>query len=446
MTKAWTLDPEDAFGWIDLNGRTSVVVALSGGSDSTALLLAFKRWADRAQPQLRLVAVTVDHGLRAGSANEAKLVEAFCRRAGIDHLTRRWSGQKPGSGVADAARKARYKLLADAAREAGTDIVLTGHTADDQAETVFMRSARSEGRGLAGMARATLFDGSVWIIRPFLAEDRDALRRSLKYENVTWIDDPSNIDPAYERVRARQALGDGKDRYALIETARKKAVERMKANAAAAGLIGNAAKLAAPGLVKLDAAFLIADDAGLEAWRVLLACCGGRAHLASRDDVSKHLERLAAGRTCLSGTVAVQKRDAAYLYRERRRGHRLRVDDGIFDGRYRLDRHAVEAGWRLRAMTIEEQASGEQALAVADGPAPRELMRNALAGEPVLDSGMVKSARYFRENPQIRRILAPFDHFLPEFDLILANATAKLLGRACFPLPPVRGQAKPSLT
>lgn len=429
LTTIEQFDPEKAFGWIDLAANRKVVVAVSGGSDSVALLLALKRWTDTAGSRSKLCAVTVDHGLRAGSADEAEYVQSLCIHLGIEHRTKRWLGPKPASGLSEAAREARYALLAEAAREVGTNIVLTGHTANDQAETVFMRSNRGKGRGLTGMAEATLFNRSIWIIRPFLAEEREALRRLLRQEGVNWIEDPTNIDNTFERVRARSVLETTGDVHLLVDSAHQAANVRVQTSQVSADLLKRAASVAAPGLVKLDFDLLGPEGPRVDVLRVLLACCGGRAHPANRAAMTNFMENLKTGRTCLSGTVAVKRRDAVFLYREQRRGSSLLFADGIFDGRYRLGREAVDAGWRLRTTSRDNPCMDFEGVNVPGG-----IVKAALAAEPEL---YCENAQRAGVKPQIERYLAPFDHFLPEFDLKLANAAADLFGREPYPAPPV---------
>ncbi|MEM5474587.1 tRNA lysidine(34) synthetase TilS [Hoeflea sp. AS60] len=181
-------------------------VAVSGGSDSLGLLYGL---AEVVSPG-KLVALTVDHGLRAGSANEARWVKSRCRRLGIRHETLRWESAQPGTGLQAAARAARYRLLVEASTRLGLSAVLTAHTRDDQNETLAMRRARSssdDAPGLAGIPPATLFEARMWVLRPLLALGRAEIRGFLQHRGVSdWVEDPSNTDPRFERVRVRARL------------------------------------------------------------------------------------------------------------------------------------------------------------------------------------------------------------------------------------------------
>lgn len=195
---------------IQFGSTDAIAIALSGGGDSTALsCLVRDHFAERGEAD-RLFAVTVDHGLRAESAGEAERAGRFCAALGIEHRIRRWHGDKPDAGLQAAAREARYRLIADAAGERGCAIVLTGHTLDDQAETVAMRRQRGTGRGLSGIAPATLYGRRTWFVRPLIGLRRDDLRGYLTARGQDWVDDPSNLDPRFERVRMRAATGEAK--------------------------------------------------------------------------------------------------------------------------------------------------------------------------------------------------------------------------------------------
>ena len=140
-----------------LEGFRGLILAVSGGPDSTALLVMAADWAKRLKRQQKrppkLIAVTIDHGLRPESRREAAAVKKLARRLGVAHRTVRWRGEKPRSGIQEAAREARYRLLAQQAARAGFAHIVTAHTLDDQAETLLFRLARGSGlSGLAGMA------------------------------------------------------------------------------------------------------------------------------------------------------------------------------------------------------------------------------------------------------------------------------------------------------
>lgn len=429
MTASRSAAFDSAFRQIDFGSRHAVVAAISGGSDSTALVLALHRWIGRHLPSIRIVAVTVDHGIRTESAAEAREVARFCAGLGMEHRTLRWESASRGAGLSARAREARYRLLAGAADEIGTDLVLTGHTSDDQAETVYMRKARGGSAGLAGMAVATLFDGHVWIVRPLLALGRAGLRVFLENEGAGWIEDPSNDNVGYERVRARRALAGTGLTEGLLEIARNAAVERAKLSGLAARRIDDGAAPAAPGLVRLSPFFASGEDEAVETLRILLACTGGREFLPGADETRRLQSRLKEGRTALSRTLVTPSRGSIYLHREAR-GLPLQDVGGIYDRRYRIARTFAAGGWRLVRRTIPVAEPATERLTALEGA--------ALAAEPVLRPPEHTGEAEKGELPEIRRYLAPFDHFLSAFDLPAAQACARLYGRARFPCPPVR--------
>jgi tRNA(Ile)-lysidine synthase len=425
----------------------TVVVAVSGGSDSTALLLLLQDHLQRSSSGLLLLSVTVDHGLRTESAREAEQVERICAGRGIPHRTMRWNAEKPSAGVAASAREARYGLLAEAARYVGASMIFTGHTLDDQAETVFMRRQRGDGRGLAGMAPATLYDGEAWIMRPLLGVSRTDLRDVLRSENQAWVEDPSNVDPDFERVRARQAIAQegGEGLARLIEECREAARRREIENAEAARLIEESCRLEAPGLVRVSGGLTSADpSAGILALRILLAAVSGRDHLADEGRTMALWSRLSEGpfRATLAGAMLDVRKAGLFLYREMRSGWTGATPakaGALWDGRYRV------VAQRLPPGTVVEAAGKTLAAARArpwtHAAARPSLVQAALAAEPVLRlRGAVGQDEVAppSEGEALQRVPAPWARFLPSFDLPTAHAIAGLFGCEAIPSPPLR--------
>ena len=190
----------------DWKAAPAIVLAVSGGPDSLALMWLVARWRRAFSKGPRLIAVTVDHGLRAEAAREARDVKRLARTFGLPHRTLRWTGAKPKTGLPAAARAARYRLLAKAARASGATHILTAHTRDDQAETLLMRMLRGSGiTGLAAMARQTERDG-VWLARPLLDIPKSQLIATLGKAKIAFADDPTNSDTAFTRPRLRALM------------------------------------------------------------------------------------------------------------------------------------------------------------------------------------------------------------------------------------------------
>ena len=199
--------PEITIDFSPLLAERHVALAVSGGSDSSALMRLAADWTRIHHPGLLLSVLTVDHGLRASAAAEAVQVGEWAADLGLPHHVLRWNEEpKPASGIQARARAARYGLMAAWCRAHAATALLTAHTLDDQAETVLMRLSRTmRPESLAGIRPAGNWQG-LPLLRPLLGVKRQALRDWLSDLDQPWIEDPSNADARFERVRARRAL------------------------------------------------------------------------------------------------------------------------------------------------------------------------------------------------------------------------------------------------
>ncbi len=204
-----------------------VVLGVSGGPNSVAMMLLAAEWArGRAAPPPLYVA-TVDHGLRKDSRGEAEMIARWAAGLALPHAILVWDGVKPKSRIQERAREARYELLFEYAARIGADHVMTAHHADDQAETILFRLLRGTGiSGLSGMARSSERNGLI-LARPLLDHAKADLAALCESKAHPFFDDPSNNDPVYAKTRIRRLGGlladEGLGRAALLRLGRRAA-------------------------------------------------------------------------------------------------------------------------------------------------------------------------------------------------------------------------------
>ena len=337
-------------------------VAVSGGGDSVALLHLLNDYAR--SHGIALHAATVDHGLRPEAACEAAMVAAQCRALGVPHDTLRWTGWDHSGNLQNEARKARYRLLADWARGQGIGAVCIGHTADDLAETFVMRLGRRAGvDGLSAMPAVFDRHGMRWH-RPLLNARRADLRAHLTQRGVTWVDDPSNEDDSFARVRIRKALTVltdlGVDSAALADVSRHLADARTALDAQMFAAARAHAHVQC-GAVAMDWQALCALPT--ETRRRLLthtiAWINGATYAPRSSAVAEVLTALDdAGAATVQGCELRLKRDKLWIYRELQAVRAVDAPVGaLWDGRWRLepcgDAPAPDTQTTIRALGAE---------------------------------------------------------------------------------------------
>ena len=260
---------------------------------------------------LRVEAVTVDHALRPESAAEALGVAEFCAALGIPHSILRWSeGPKPQGNLMDQARRARAALMAEWAKARGISHIFLGHTADDVAETFLMNLARSAGlEGLSGL-RPRWSEGGVTWSRPLLSVTREGLRAYLRGQGVAWVDDPSNDNPRFARVRARQALKALKPLGISSETLSESARHLARARAA---LQGELAERITSQVTEIAGSLTFTPaDFPPEMLRLLLGQAilwmTGAEHIPRADQISHAISRICAGQSCTLAGLRLRAR------------------------------------------------------------------------------------------------------------------------------------------
>lgn len=346
---------------------SGLAIAVSGGADSTALMWLLARWRKAVTGAPRLVVLSVDHGLRAASADEARQVAGWARALGLAHGTLRWDGDKPASDIQARARAARYRLLAEACHRLGLQAIVTAHHREDQAETVLMRLAR--GSGVDGLSAMDMFGAvmGVALVRPLIAVPRARLAATLEAAGQPHIDDPSNDDARFARVRMRRIMAaleaEGLSAERLAATARHMRRARRALDAATDALADTAARLDAAGACAIDRLALRAAPAeiGLRLLARALMAVGGSAYRPRMERLERLYARVAgdeSGRFTLAGCRIAAGADEIAIWREAGRAGLGELslapgESALWDGRF----HVALGRGAARGLTV--RALGE---------------------------------------------------------------------------------------
>jgi tRNA(Ile)-lysidine synthase len=324
----------------------NIALAVSGGADSIALMVLAHEWQAGAKAPPLLTILTVDHGLRAEAAQESAWVKGEAARLGLPHETLNWTGPKPRADLQAAARDARYGLMLDFCRSAGIKALATGHTADDQAETLLMRLARGSGvDGLSAISPMSM-RGGIALLRPLLTVSRPRLEASLVARRQIWIEDPSNCDRRFERVRLREELRNASlfqltpDKLAL--SARRLDRARATLDAVTAQFLQEALEIHPAGYGELPLAALnrAHEEIAIRAiaWLVTIFG-GGQRHVRLARVEALHRALLGEPRDAtLGGCAFTTRKDMLRVYREYGRipPERIPLVEGgqLWDGRF----------------------------------------------------------------------------------------------------------------
>lgn len=356
----------------------SLILAVSGGADSMALMTLVARWVKDRTHAPHIVVATVDHGLRNEARAEAEWVVGEARALGFAARLLTWPGEKPKAGIQDAARSARYRLLAELAvsLEAQPAAIVTAHTEDDQAETLLMRLARGSGLdGLAAMAPLRVSEATstpVMLARPLLAIPGARLRATLRACGRSWIEDPSNDADQFERVRVRKArgrlaeIGLENDKIALSARRLKRAKDALEA---CVDDLQRTVRLDVHGgaFASFDGAVwsVAPEELRLRLLGRLITSFGGQAeplNLAKLEALVRRMSESGFEGATLGGAVVAPHGDAVHVQREGGRAalETIALDPGaaaIWDRRFRVAL-APESG-----LPVEVRALGVDAFA-----------------------------------------------------------------------------------
>jgi tRNA(Ile)-lysidine synthase len=431
----------------------SAVLAVSGGPDSMALMSLARRWAAlKSREFASFAVVTIDHALRPESALEAAFVGEQAREMGFLHAVIEWTGAKPKTGLQAAARQARYDLLFEFCAARCMGCVVTAHTADDQAETFLMRLRRGSGvDGLAGMGPASSRGGGA-LVRPLLGFSKARLTAYLRASSTPFIQDPSNENEAFERVRLRRAMKAlaaagigrpsltmaasriGRSRDALVKIADDFFADHFRVSPLGRGECG------------VEAFHAVPEDIALRVLARAVALVGGEQEAPRLMRTERLLERLRAGevRATLGGCIVLAESGVLRFYREPGRLKPLPVPftpgaSSLWDSRFILTfastgdsetavRQLGADGWVLYKNAMKERGATVEPDRIAALATPALWKENRLISAPAL--GFAAGSGSYAPNP-LQAHLAPR---LAAFLTPAPNEAASVLGKGA-PVP-----------
>ena len=332
-----------------LHSFSKLSLAVSGGADSLCLLVLFSEWSRRMSWPGSADVIVVDHGLRPESASETRFVVDAAARCGLPAVVLQWEGEKPQSNVQEAARLARYNLIAQRMKSTGSEALLLGHHLDDQAETFLDRLTRGSGiSGLSAMA-ADEPDGpeGLRLLRPLLTVRKEMLEASLRERSLTWCTDPSNQDTKYKRSRLRRILtlleDEGLSAERLAETAGHIRRSRDALDKTVRDIAAKYVEIHPAGPAKLDRKVFagLADDLRLRLLVSVMTSVTGarvRPRLAKLQSLEGSLASDTPVRQPLSGAMFEADAETIWCWREQGRTppvtHSEFEEEGIWDRRF----------------------------------------------------------------------------------------------------------------
>lgn len=375
-----------------LNVRPPLALAVSGGGDSVALMQLVADWASaQGHSPNKIFVLTVDHGLRAGARAEATQVAAWARDLGFGHQVLRWDAALAASGgLQERARAARRQLMGRWCRDRDISDLLLAHTGDDQLETVGMRLLRGSGTaGLGGMDEQIAGPFGVRLVRPLLGCSRAVLRQWLEGRGIPWIEDPSNEDASFERVRMRRVLSGSSGMKAQLETLAGAGAEgRQALEGAADDMLAHAVTMHPAGWAALDLDALrhAPEAVARHSLSRLVLALGGSAYPPRRESLGRVHAALVAerpeGATLAGCHMVIKSPKSALLGREVR--NILPLD--LTPRQWALWDHRIELKAPLRGVVYPLADLGLDALGKEDRGWVKAAVPAAFRGSlPVLD-------------------------------------------------------------